>query len=66
MIERRRRSRFLREALHRFIGADELRREDLECDAPREIRVQRLVHLAHAAPSEHREDLVMRDECAGR
>jgi len=49
------------EAAHPLLVADQLRRQDLERDAPLELLVLRDVDLAHAAGAERADDAVMGD-----
>jgi hypothetical protein len=58
MVERGRERRLAQEAVQRGLIADHQSTDDLEGDLPTEARVERAIHLTHAAGAQQRADLI--------
>ena len=62
VIERRGRARFALEAEQVFFRGRKRRREELDGDVAPQLQIVRLVHLAHAARAEGRDDFKAPDD----
>jgi hypothetical protein len=65
VIQRRRGSRFLLEALQAIGIGRERRREHLDGDVGSQPRIARAIHLAHAAGADGADDFVRTEPCTG-
>ena len=65
MIERRGRARLVLEPLAQVLVRPRRRAQHLQRDRPLQLRIVREIHLAHAADSEERADLVTAELGAG-